>query len=231
MHNKQPYILIVEDEEPISILIQFNLEAAGYETAQAYDGETALEMIDSRTPDLIVLDWMMPKMDGLEVIKDLKQYDETKNIPIIMLTARGEEEDKLKGFNHGADDYLTKPFSPKELVARIKSVLTRAKPQLVAQEISYKIFIVDNRRKAILAAGKSLKLSPTEYDLLEYLIINSEKCCSRDSIIRNVWNDEEIEGRAVDVSIRRVRSAIEKVSPEAASMLKTVRGKGYIIEA
>lgn len=229
--QKTPYILIVEDEEPISLLIQYNLEEEGFETAQAFDSDQTFEIIEQRTPDLIIMDWMLPGQSGIEIVKELKEYDATKKVPVIMLTAKSEEADKLQGFDTGADDYLTKPFSPKELIARIRSVLKRSKPQLMEESNFYENIVVDNRRKVITIEGRALKLPPTEYDLLEYLVSKAERCCSRDNLLRNVWTDnEEIEGRAVDVAIRRIRAEIEKASPGSEKMIKTVRGEGYMLE-
>lgn len=229
--SDRPYILIVEDEEAISLLIQYNLEKEGLKTSQAFTSDEALQSIDEKIPDLIILDWMLPGMSGLEIAKDLKSYDETMRIPMIMLTARGEEGDKLNGFDVGIDDYLTKPFSPKELIARIKSVLKRADPRLMEENISYANIKVDNRKKSISLGGIPLKMSPTEYDLLEYLTLKAEKCCSRENLLANVWKDEEIEGRAVDVAIRRIRAILDKASHEGGSLIKTIRGKGYMLIA
>jgi two-component system phosphate regulon response regulator PhoB len=223
-------ILVVEDEEPISLLIKYNLEKEGFNIHQAFDGAEALDKADEIVPDLILLDWMLPEMNGIEVAKEIRSFEFTKKIPIIMLTARSQEEDKLKGFEVGADDYITKPFSPKELVARVKSVLKRTKPEIFETEISFGSLKVDNNRKSILAEGKALDLSPTEYYLMSYMIQKPEKVHSRDRLLRNVWQDEEVEGRAVDVCIRRLRAALDKVRPGLSDMIKTVRGEGYILE-
>lgn len=228
---QKPYILIVEDEEAISMLIEYNLNNNGFETQQAFTGKEAIEQIDSRTPDLIILDWMLPEMSGIEVLEDIRQYESTKNIPVIMVTARSEETDKLTGFNSGTDDYMVKPFSPQELIARIKSVLKRSKPELIEKTITYGDLEIDNKKMTISYQGTALKLAPTEYDLLTYLITKAEKCCSREAIIRNVWPDnEEIDGRAVDVTIRRIRKSLSDISAGSENIIKTIRGSGYILE-
>ena len=227
----KPYILVVEDEEPLMLLIRYNLEKEGFEVACAGDGATALDKVEEKIPDLIVLDWMLPEMSGIEVMQELRSLEYTKDIPIIMLTARSQEADRLKGFNTGADDYMTKPFSPKELAARIKSILKRAKPSLMEGEVSYAGIKVDNNRKCILVGGHKLELSPLEYGLLAYMIAKPEKVHSRDMLLRNVWQDQDnVESRTVDVCIRRVRSELERVSPGLQDVIKTVRGEGYILE-
>jgi two-component system phosphate regulon response regulator PhoB len=227
----KPFILVVEDEESLSLLVKYNLEKAGFEVACAFNGDEALDMIDKKIPDLIVLDWMLPEMSGIEVCREIRTLEYTKDVPIIMLTARSQEDDRLKGFNSGADDYMTKPFSPKELVARIKSVLRRSNPNLMGEEISYAGIKVDTIKKSISIKGKRLDLSPLEFNMLYYLVSKPEKVHSRDALIRNVWeNSEEVESRVVDVCIKRVRSEIERIDPELESIIKTVRGEGYILE-
>ena len=227
----KPFILVVEDEEALSVLVKYNLEKAGFDVACAFSGDEALDLIDKKIPDLIVLDWMLPEMSGIEVCREIRSLEYTKEVPIIMLTARSQEDDRLKGFNSGADDYMTKPFSPKELVARIKSVLRRSNPNLMGEEISYAGIKVDTINKIISVKGRKLDLSPLEFNMLYYLVSKPEKVHSRDALIRNVWeNSDEVESRVVDVCIRRVRSEIEKIEPELESIIKTVRGEGYILQ-
>jgi two-component system phosphate regulon response regulator PhoB len=227
----KPFILVVEDEEALSVLVKYNLEKAGFDVSCAFSGDEALDLIDKKIPDLIVLDWMLPEMSGIEVCREIRSLEYTKDVPIIMLTARSQEDDRLKGFNSGADDYMTKPFSPKELVARIKSVLRRSNPNLMGEEISYAGIKVDTIKKSISIKGRRLDLSPLEFNMLYYLVSKPEKVHSRDALIRNVWeNSDEVESRVVDVCIRRVRSEIEKIEPELESIIKTVRGEGYILE-
>jgi len=228
---RSPLVLIIEDEEPISLLIKYNLEKEGFATLQAFDDEQAFDILEKEVPDLILLDWMLPEMSGIEIAKELRTYDVTKKIPVIMLTAKSAEADKLKGFDNDIDDYITKPFSPKELIARIKTVLKRTSPQLLEAEISYEGIIVDNIRKVITANGIPLKLGPTEYDLLEFLVIKAEKVCSRNKLLLNVWkNNEEVEARAVDVAIRRIRAELEKKCNGKNKLIKSIRGEGYILE-
>ena len=226
-----PYILAVEDDEAISTLIKFNLEKEGYIVDQAFDGNQAMDFIERAKPDLIILDWMLPNMSGIEIAKEVRSYDATKDIPIIMLTAKVQEDDKLQGFDSGIDDYMTKPFSPKELVARIKSVLKRVNPQLVSHNSSYGGIEVDNVKKCILVNGTKLNLSPKEFKLLAFMVEKPERVHSRDSIMINVWDDEEnIESRAIDVCVRRIRANLEKTSPGLENIVQTVRGEGYILE-
>ena len=226
----KPYILVVEDEEALALLVRYNLEKDGFEVKCIADGAKAIDSVEERVPDLIVLDWMLPEMSGIEVCNEIRGLEYTKDVPIIMLTARSQEADRLKGFGVGADDYMTKPFSPKELSARIKSVLRRSKPSLMEDEISYNGIKVDNARKAILINDKKLDLSPLEYGLLNYLVSKPERVHSRDMLLRNVWGDENTEARTVDVCVRRVRGEIQRVAPGLEDMIKTVRGEGYILE-
>jgi len=228
---QKPYILVVEDEESLALLMRYNLEKEGFEVACVDDGIKAIDSVANRVPDLIILDWMLPEMNGIEVCSELRSQDNTKDIPIIMLTARSQEADRLKGFGSGADDYMTKPFSPKELVARIKSVLRRAKPSLVEAEVSYSSLRVDNNKKCIFAKGKRLDLSPLEFSLLHYMISKPERVHSRENLLYNVWgNDSEVETRTVDVCIRRLRTELQKAGSGLDGMIKTSRGEGYILE-
>jgi len=227
----KPYILVVEDEEALSLLVKYNLEKDGFEVAQAFDGQEALDMVEKRIPDLIVLDWMLPSLSGIEVCRELRSLEYTKALPVIMLTARSQETDKLKGFSSGADDYITKPFSPKELGARIRSVLKRANPALLEAEVSYGGIRADNNRKAIFVGPRRLDLSPLEYNLLHYMLSRPAKVHSRDMLLRNVWEgNDEVEERTVDVCIRRIRAELEVVQPGLEDLIKTVRGEGYILE-
>ncbi len=228
----KPYILVVEDEEALALLTRYNLEKEGYEVKCVNSGTAALEAVEERIPDLIVLDWMLPGMNGIEVCQEIRALEYTKDLPVIMLTARSQEADRLKGFITGADDYMTKPFSPKELSARIKSILKRAKPSLLEAEISYGEIKVDNNRKCIFARGHKLALTPLEYALLHYMVSKPEKVYSRDQLLRHVWGENEtnVESRTVDVCIRRIRAELERVAPEIAEMVKTVRGEGYLLE-
>jgi len=227
----KPYILVVEDEEALALLIRYNLEKEGFDVKCVSNGDDALDSIEKRIPDLVVLDWMLPEMSGIEVSNELHAMEYTKDVPIIILTARSQESDRLKGFSVGADDYMTKPFSPKELIARIKSVLKRARPALMENELSYNGLKVDNARKCILANDMKLDLSPLEYNFLNFLLSKPERVHSRETLIRNVWGDESsAESRTVDVCVRRLRGEIQRVAPGLENMIKTVRGEGYILE-
>lgn len=224
-------ILVIEDEEPISILVKYNLEKSGFRVHQAFDADEAFKKIEKQKPDIIIMDWMLPQTSGLEIAQELRSSEEYKDIPIIMLTARSQEDDKLKSFDVGIDDYITKPFSPKELIARVKSVLKRTRPNLMEENIRYENLEIDNTKRHALLNGKKLDLTPTEFALVSYMVQFPEKTHSRETLLRKAWqHPEEIEGRAVDVTIRRVRAAFENIQPGAQEMIKTVRGEGYILD-
>lgn len=228
---QEPNILLVEDEEAIAVLVKYNLEKNGFRVFDVSTVDKAFEKIDDKIPDLIIMDWMLPKQNGIDAIREIKSIESLSHIPIIMLTAKSQEEDKLRGFEVGVDDYITKPFSPKELIARVKSVLKRSNPNIMEENLVYKNITIDNSKKAALLDGKKLDLSHTEYYLLSFLVKNAERVQSRDKILNQVWErPEEIEGRAVDVCIRRVRAALEKAKPGMESAIKTVRGEGYLLE-
>jgi two-component system phosphate regulon response regulator PhoB len=228
---QKPYILVVEDEESLALLIRYNLEKEGFEVKCIDNGADALESVYERSPDLIILDWMLPEISGIEVCNEIRFSESTKDIPIIMLTARSQESDKLRGFSSGADDYMSKPFSPKELIARIKSVIRRSKPSLFEEETSYAGIKVDNNKKLITVNGVKLNLSSLEFSLLKFFVTKPEKIHTRESLLKHVWNDTEYsESRTVDVCIRRVRAELAKVAPEFEDLIKTVRGEGYLLE-
>lgn len=228
---QEPNILLVEDEESIAVLVKYNLEKNGFRVFDVSTVDRAFEVIENKVPDLILMDWMLPQQTGIEAVKEIKELESLRHIPVIMLTAKSQEEDKLKGFEVGVDDYITKPFSPKELVARVKSVLKRSNPNIMEENLSYKSIVIDNSKKAALLDGAKLDLSHTEYYLLSFLVKNAERVQSRDKILNQVWErPEEIEGRAVDVCIRRVRAALEKARPGMEAAIKTIRGEGYLLE-
>lgn len=228
--NNKPKILVVEDEEPISILIKYNLEKAGFNVSQAFDGEEALEKIEESAPDLIIMDLMMPKMSGYELTAEIRNSEYIKDIPIIMLTARGQETDKLQGFNNGVDDYLTKPFSTKELEARVRAVLKRTSPAVLHNKLSYADITIDSGKKVAFISNKKIELSMKEFNLLSYLVENPEVVHSRDTLLRKIWRDEsEVESRVVDTSVRRLRSALEQTIPGSEDLIKTLRGEGYFL--
>jgi two-component system phosphate regulon response regulator PhoB len=228
---QEPKVLLIEDEEPISILIKYNMEKSGFRVFSAINYNLAIEEISKNIPDLLIVDWMLPEKSGVEIIKEFKTTPSLSHIPVIMLTARSQEADKLKGFELGVDDYLTKPFSPKELIARAKSVLKRANPTLMQQNIFYKNIEIDNAKKLAKIDGKKIELTNTEFYLLSYMVARPEKVHSRENLLNHVWdNPEEIEGRAVDVCIRRIRAALEATSQGMQDVIKTVRGEGYSLE-
>ncbi|MDX1949785.1 MAG: response regulator [Rickettsiales bacterium] len=228
--NFKPKILVVEDEESISLLIRYNLEKAGFIVHQAFDGDEAIEKIDEFTPHLILLDWMLPSKNGVEILREIRRIPYIKNTPVIFLTARSQESDKLLGFEIGADDYISKPFSPKELLARVKSVLKRSNPNLFEESLDYENIALDDAKKTAQISGVLLDLTKTEFDLLKCFLENKERVLSRDFLLRKVWNDDgEIEGRAVDTSIRRLRQAMQSASNGSENLIKTIRGEGYIL--
>ncbi|BDX05292.1 phosphate regulon transcriptional regulator PhoB [Planctobacterium marinum] len=223
-------ILVVEDEAPIRDMIKFVLEQSDFDVTEAEDFDVALEAVVEPYPEIILLDWMLPGGSGIQLAKKLKQHEHTKDIPIIMLTARGEEEDKVRGLDAGADDYITKPFSPKELVARIKAVLRRTSPTSNEEPISFSGLILDPVSHRVTSHGNALKLGPTEFKLLHFFMTHSERVYSREQLLDNVWGTNVyVEDRTVDVHIRRLRKAISGHGHE--NMIQTVRGSGYRFSA
>jgi two-component system, OmpR family, alkaline phosphatase synthesis response regulator PhoP len=225
-----PRILMVDDEKDIVDLVAYNLEKEGYETLKALDGEKALQLVRTKTPDLVVLDLMLPGIQGLEVCKRIRKDPETASIPIIMLTAKGAEIDKIVGLEVGADDYITKPFSVKELLARIKAVLRRSEARRAAGQaevFEFKGLHIDFKSYEVTVDGKRVDLSPTEFRLLKFLSRNPGRVYSREQILDRVWGDEAfVEPRTVDVHIRRLRARIEH-DESSPDYIVTVRGAGY----
>ena len=221
-----PRILVVEDEPAIHELISLNLEMAGYRVIGADSAEMATTLIQNELPDLALLDWMLPGASGVDLARRLRSESRTKELPIIMLTARGEEEDKLRGLETGADDYITKPFSVRELEARIKAVLRRRAPEMTADPIEYHGLRLDPGTHRITGHGKSLQMGPTEFRLLHFFLTHLERVYTRTQLLDFVWGDHVfIEERTVDVHIRRLRSALEPTGHDA--LVQTVRGSGY----
>lgn len=219
-------VLLVEDEAPIRDMLEFVLEQSGFETAQAEDYQVALDMVKEPYPDLIILDWMLPGGSGVQLAKKFKQHEFTRDIPIIMLTARGEEEDKVRGLNAGADDYITKPFSPKELIARIKAVMRRVTPTAAEEPIEFNGLNLDPVSHRVSANGTPLDMGPTEFKLLHFFMTHAERVYSREQLLDNVWGTNVyVEDRTVDVHIRRLRKAISQFGHD--EMIQTVRGAGY----
>lgn len=231
-----PRILVVDDERNILELIRFNLEQEGYQVITALDGALGLELARTGSPDLIVLDVMLPGKDGLAVCRDLHQYQETRDIPIIMLSARGEELDRVLGLEMGADDYVTKPFSPRELVARIKARLRRARPEspeeregVCAEEgrLCFGRLVIDEGRFTVYLDETKQDLTPKEFELLRFLARRPGKVFSREFLLEQVWGyDYAGDSRTVDVHIRHIRQKLESM-PDTSQCIETVRGVGY----
>lgn len=220
------HIFIAEDEESIVSLLKYNLEKEGYKVSTSDNGEDALKQIKDKNPDLILLDWMMPNLSGIEISKQLKKDKKFNDIPIIMLTAKGEEEDKIKGLESGVDDYLTKPFSYKELLARIKAVLRRSNPNMVSDSLEYEDLLLDRIEKRVFRDNSEIKLGPTEFRLLEFFLTNPKRVYTRDQILENVWpNNVNVESRTIDVHIRRLRQSVNLDSKK--ELIRTVRSSGY----
>lgn len=221
-----PTILVVEDEPAIQDLIQMNLEMGGYRVLVEPSAEGALKVVQHELPDLALLDWMLPGMSGVELTRKLRGDSRTRTLPIILLTARGEEEDKLRGLETGADDYMVKPFSLKELEARIKAVLRRRSPELTEDIIEYHGLKLDPASHKVTGNGTTLAMGPTEFRLLHFFMTHLERVYSRTQLLDFVWGDHVfIEERTVDVHIRRLRSALTPSGHDA--LVHTVRGSGY----
>lgn len=222
-------IFIVEDEKPIITLLQYNLEKEGYKVNFSETGEEGIQSIKKNVPDLVILDWMLPDFSGIEVCKQIKKINKLKNIPVLMLTAKSEEEDKVRGFESGVDDYVTKPFSYKEILLRVKSLLKRTKPTLVEDISIFHDLKVDRITKRIFRGNKEIKVGPTEFRLLDFLIKSPKRVYSREQLLNNIWGNEiNVEARTVDVHIRRLRKAINiEGLPE---LIRTVRSSGYSLD-
>ncbi|MER2513325.1 MAG: phosphate regulon transcriptional regulator PhoB [Nitrosomonas ureae] len=223
-------ILIVEDEAAIRELIAYNLQQAGYESICAEDAEKAMEIIHDALPDLILLDWLLPNMAGIDFARILRRNERTRLIPIIMLTARTQEADKVAGLEIGADDYVTKPFSPRELIARINAVLRRLIPDASAQAIEIHGLRLDPVNHRVIDGNKEIELGPTEYRLLYFMMLHTERTYSRSQLLDRVWGDHVfVEERTVDVHIRRLRKALHWSGKD--NWIQTVRGAGYRFSA
>lgn len=223
-------ILVVEDEPAIQELLAMNLEHAGHHVLRATDAEQAIHLVRQALPDLVLLDWMLPGQSGVSFARTLRQDERTKQVPIIMLTARGQEQDKVAGLESGADDYMTKPFSPRELLARIKAVLRRRAPQLTDEVIEVGGLRLDPATHRVSGRGKQIDLGPTEFRLLHFLMTHPERVHSRTQLLDQVWGDHVfVEERTVDVHIRRLRKALEPSAHDG--LIETVRGSGYRLAA
>lgn len=225
----QPHILVMEDEDALATLLEYNLEKAGYDVAVAGDGEEGLIRIDERMPDLLVLDWMLPKVSGIEVCRRLRGRPETRNLPIIMLTARGEESDRVRGLDTGADDYMTKPFSTVELLARIRAVLRRIRPGLADDAITHGDIVMDRVAHRVRRGGVEVHLGPTEFRLLDHFMQHPRRVFSREQLLDAVWgSDVYVEARTVDVHVGRLRKALS--IGEGPNPIRTVRSAGYSMD-
>ncbi|WP_306522143.1 phosphate regulon transcriptional regulator PhoB [Rheinheimera sp.] len=219
-------ILIVEDEAPIRDMLCFVLEQNGYQASTAGDFDAAMNQLVEPYPDLVLLDWMLPGGSGIQIAKKMKQHELTRAIPIIMITARGEEEDKVRGLEVGADDYVTKPFSPKELMARIKAVIRRVAPTSLDEVIEVQGLKLDPVSHRVMAAENPLEMGPTEFRLLHFFMTHPERVYSREQLLDHVWGTNVyVEDRTVDVHIRRLRKAISVAGHDR--LVQTVRGSGY----
>ncbi|NCV23724.1 MAG: phosphate regulon transcriptional regulatory protein PhoB [Proteobacteria bacterium] len=222
-------VLIVEDEKSISTLLKYNLEKEGYTIIISQNGEDGIEQVKKNLPDLVILDWMLPDLSGIAVCDLIKREPRLKSIPVIMLTAKSEETDKIRGFETGADDYVTKPFSTKELVLRVQALLKRAKPSLIEDIVVFKDLKIDRLSRRVYRGDNQIKLGPTEYNLLNFFIKNPSRVYSREQLLNQVWgNAIYVETRTVDVHIRRLRKAINLEGK--VDLIRTVRSAGYALD-
>lgn len=225
----KPYVLIVEDEDALATLLEYNFEKEGYEVGLAMDGEEALLMAAERTPDIILMDWMLPKLSGVEACRRLRRREETRNTPIIMLTARGDETDRITGLDYGADDYMVKPFSIPELFARTRALLRRTQPSLLEDIIRQGNIEIDTKAFRVKCGETQIHLGPTEFRLLDHFMRHPGRVFSREQLLDAVWGrDVYVEARTVDVHIGRLRKALKKngnIDP-----IRTVRSAGYAFE-
>ncbi|WP_439473171.1 phosphate regulon transcriptional regulator PhoB [Brevundimonas sp.] len=225
----QPYILVMEDEDALATLLSYNLEKEGYKVVVASDGEEGMLQVDERLPDLVLLDWMLPKLSGIEVCRRIRGRSETRNLPIIMLTARGEETDRVRGLDTGADDYLTKPFSMTELTARIRAVLRRIRPGLADDRINHGDIVIDRVAHRVRRAGLEIHLGPTEFRLLDHFMQHPGRVFSREQLLDAVWgSDVYVEARTVDVHVGRLRKALNVEG--TVNPIRTVRSAGYSLD-
>lgn len=228
--DMKPLILIVEDEAALATMLRYNLEKEGYRVCEAGDGEEALTLVAERKPDLVVLDWMLPSLSGIEVCRQLRRKPVTRELPIIMLTARGEEGDKIRGLNTGADDYMTKPFSLPELMARIRAMLRRVQPVPQKGMLQYGDIAMDLAAHRVTRGDRPVHLGPTEFRLLQFFMQHPGNVFSREELLNAVWGpDIYVEPRTVDVHIRRLRKALN--GDNEADIIRTVRAAGYALDS
>ena len=224
-----PQILVAEDDEALATLLKYNLEKEGYRVSVARDGEEALMLAEEKPPDLFLLDWMLPKAAGIEVCRRLRLRSETRNTPIVMLTARGDESDRIRGLDMGADDYVAKPFSISELMARLRAVMRRIRPALAEDKISVGDIVIDRAGRRVRRAGRDVHLGPTEFRLLDHLAQHAGRVFTREQLLDAVWGSEiYVEARTVDVHIGRLRKALNK--GDEIDPIRTVRSAGYALD-
>jgi two-component system, OmpR family, phosphate regulon response regulator PhoB len=228
MANMQ--MLLVEDDRALADLVAFHFERAGFDVTRTGDGEEALILADEVKPDVILLDWMIEGISGIEVCRRLRRRAATANVPIMMLTARGEEGDRIRGFETGADDYVTKPFSPRELVARVGAVLRRVRPALAGEQLGYADIEMDISSHRVRRSGELIALGPTEFRLLRHFLEHPGRVFSRERLLETVWShDPDIDARTVDVHVRRLRQALN--GGALPDLIRTVRSAGYSLDA
>jgi two-component system, OmpR family, phosphate regulon response regulator PhoB len=229
MNGTSPHILIVEDEEALTLLLRYNLEAAGYDVDTVARGDEADVRLKERSPDLVILDWMLPGLSGIELCRRLRARPDTRQLPIIMLTARGEESERVRGLSTGADDYIVKPFSVPELLARVSALLRRSSPERIADILSFGELELDREKKRVSRNGHAIELGPTEFRLLEFLMERPGRVFSREQLLDGVWGrDVYIDERTVDVHVGRLRKALNR--GHADDPIRTVRGAGYALD-
>jgi two-component system phosphate regulon response regulator PhoB len=222
----EPCVLVVEDESSLVTLLRYNLEREGYRVAEASDGEEALIVADETHPDLVILDWMLPQLSGIEVCRRMRARGHLRNTPIVMLTARGEESDRIRGLDTGADDYIVKPFSMSELLARVRAVMRRVRPSLVEDVMNVGEISMDRGSHRVKRAGRDIHLGPTEYRLLDQLMQHPGRVFTREQLLDSVWgSDIYVEARTVDVHVGRLRKALNESGER--DPIRTVRSAGY----
>jgi two-component system phosphate regulon response regulator PhoB len=224
-----PRIMVVEDEEPLGVLLRYNLESEGYQVEVITRGDEAETRLQENVPDLLVLDWMVPAVSGIELCRRLRMRPETERLPIIMLTARGEESDRVRGLSTGADDYLVKPFSTPEFMARVKALLRRAKPEVLSSVLKVGDIVLDRESHRVYRKKSEIKLGPTEFRLLEFMMRHPGRVFSRGQLLDNVWGETiYIDERTVDVHVGRLRKAVN--NGRMPDVIRTIRGSGYAIQ-
>ena len=226
----KPMLLLVEDDRALADLLIWHFDRDGYEIVRTADGDEALILAEERTPDVVILDWMIEGVSGIEVCRRLRRRERTAHVPIIMLTARGEESDRIRGLETGADDYVTKPFSPRELIARVGAVLRRVRPALAGEQLAYADLQMDVESHRVRRGGRPVQLGPTEFRLLRHFLERPGRVFSRERLLDSVWqHDPDIDARTVDVHIRRLRKALNEGG--RPDLIRTVRSAGYSLDA